>query len=56
MRCKKFRPSQSAYVAHSLNPASDCRNCVYFTRFNCGTHPESNPASWQMSQNMFYTV
>ena len=56
MRCKKFKPTQAAHVSHNLSPSGDCRDCVYFSRYNCGTHPESNPVSLQMSMNMFYTV
>ena len=53
MRCKKYQPSPAAYAPHHLNPAGDCRSCVYFSRYNCGMHPEANPASMLISLNMF---
>jgi len=56
MRCKKYKPSPAAHTSHHLKPAGDCRGCVYFSRFNCGTHPESNPVGLQMSLGMFNTV
>ena len=56
MRCKKYQPTQSIYTSHHLTPAGDCHNCVYFSRYNCGTHPESNPAGMVMSLNMFYSL
>ena len=53
MRCKKYQPAPASYTSHHLAPAGDCRSCVYFSRYNCGTHLEANPAGMLMSLNMF---
>ena len=50
--CKKYQPAPATYASHHLNPAGDCRSCVYYSKHNCGEHPESNPSGTLMSLNM----
>jgi len=39
--CKKYKPSATAMVNHHRNPKGDCRGCMYFSKFNCGTHRQT---------------
>ena len=51
--CKKYQKSPTAQASHHMHPGGDCRSCVYFSRFNCGTHTNANPADMLMSLNTF---
>jgi len=51
--CKKYQQSPSLSSPHHMQVAANCRNCVYFSKYNCGTHPDPNPADTMMSLNMF---
>ncbi|MCL2571482.1 MAG: hypothetical protein FWE11_03685 [Defluviitaleaceae bacterium] len=51
--CKKYQPSPTAMAFHSNHLAGGCRSCVYFSHYNCGSNPQSNPASTMMSLNTF---
>jgi len=51
--CKKYRSALSISNTHHMHQAADCRSCVYFSKYNCGVHPEANPSGAMMSLNMF---
>jgi len=51
--CKKYQKSPVAHVSHQMHPASSCHNCVYFSKYNCGNHPDANPSNAMMSLNTF---
>jgi len=42
--CKKYKPGSVSEVSHHRNPKGDCKDCVYFSKFNCGTHMQLDEA------------
>ncbi|MCL2287331.1 MAG: hypothetical protein FWC32_13340 [Firmicutes bacterium] len=40
-KCNKYKPSPVILADHHRSPKGDCKDCVYFSKFNCGTHTQT---------------